>query len=166
MLQDYLLERDVDGVELRGLRARQHPLLAMLFEMNVGLEIGRIAQVIDEPNQRVDQVGTGLALRTVHIGQTEDGADRRFPLAHDGVEVFIDEIADVGSDSKTFGIVAVDGTEEAEQELVDRPQVKADGIEILGAADDRSVGGLTFDRVDAGEQQVRMVSSVHSISVT
>ncbi len=51
----------MNGVELRRLGPREHSLLAMLAQINVSAKIVGIAQMIDEADQRIDQVWTRLA---------------------------------------------------------------------------------------------------------
>ena len=54
--ENQLLERDMQDVELRRPHPRQHPFLAMPAQIDVGGEVVAVAQVLDEPDERVGAV--------------------------------------------------------------------------------------------------------------
>ena len=62
MIEDDLLQRDMENVEFRRLGPRQHSFLTMTPQINVGAQIGRVAQMGDETDQRIGHPGGPSAL--------------------------------------------------------------------------------------------------------
>ncbi len=150
-----MLERDVDGIELRRLRAREHPLLAVLAQVNVSLEVVGIAEMGDESNQRIDQVRTFLAGLSMDCRKAKNRSDRFLPLGHDCVEMLLDEVGDLRPGLQTLGLVTIDRTKQPTQQLIDLRQMKPNGVELLGRplnwgiGRDASDGGLVGMAADS-----------------
>ena len=64
---------------------------------------------------------SGLASPGVAIdrGQAKNRADSLFPFGDDRVEVLVDYVGDIGARLQALGLIAVDGSEQSAQKLVD-----------------------------------------------
>src|SRR6202043_1199296 len=89
--EDDLLERDVQDVELRRPHPRQHSLLAMPAQVDVGGEVVAVAQVRHEPDESVGAVARYL-LVVRNVAFVEHPADGGDPFLNDRFEVAVDYV--------------------------------------------------------------------------
>ena len=86
----------MNDVELRGVEPREHSFLAMPAQINVGRDVIRIPQMIDEADERIDHVVLAAFLVSIFTGDlriaVHDARDRFAPLVHYAVEVPLDQV--------------------------------------------------------------------------
>ena len=119
VIENDLLESDVDDVELRRLGPREHPLLAMPAQINVGANVVGIAQMVDEADERIDHVVCAAFLVVLRV-PVDNVGDRFSPLFDDAVEVPVDQIGGLGANLDAFGRAAPDRrTPQSRERLLD-----------------------------------------------
>src|ERR1700722_14929364 len=87
----------MNDVELRGIEAGEHSFLAMPAQIDVRVNVIRIAQMIDEADERIDHVVLAALLVSIFARDLwvagDDACDRFAPLVHNAVEVLIDQVS-------------------------------------------------------------------------
>ena len=95
----------MDDVELRRLGPREHPLLAMPAEINVGADVVGVAQMVNEADERIDHVVFAAILVVLRV-PVDDVGDRFSPLVDDAVEVPVDQVRGLGANLDALGRAA------------------------------------------------------------
>src|SRR4029077_7748035 len=146
VIKNYLLERDMDDVELRRLGPRDHPFLAMPTQINVSANVVRIAKMIDEPDQGIDHVALTAFLVVLGV-PVDDVSDRISPLLHDSVEVAIDQVRRLFANLDALWRATPDcRTPQARERLLDLGELIPDILQFFGGRLDGRVGRYTvFD---------------------
>ncbi len=120
----------MDAVELRGLRPRQHPLLAVAAQMNVGLDVIGVAQMVSEADERVGEIIAEALGRAARGRRTaEDGIDGGAPLLDESDELIVDKLGNRGPRGEAFGRAAVRIVEQRNEKRLDpaeRPAYRGD----------------------------------------
>src|SRR5581483_4918964 len=144
VFENYLLESDVDGVELGGFGAGQHPFLAMPAKIYVGVQAVRVAQMGIEADERVAQA---FEILLVGLGPSENCYQRLTPFVDDPIEMLIDQVGRGGANLHALWVAAVNrGPEQPRQQFLDGTQLLADYLKFRRGRFDWDVGWLALDR--------------------
>ena len=144
VIENYLLERDVNDVELRRLGPREHPFLAMPAQVNVRANIVRIAQMVKESDERIDHVVWAAFLVELLVPM-DDVCDRFSPLLHDAVEVPIDQVGGLGANLDALGRAAPNRlAPKTRQRLLDLGELASYRLQLFGSWLNRRVVRFTM----------------------
>src|ERR1700730_2975176 len=134
----------MDCVELRGLGARYHPLLAMAPKENVGLDIVRIPQMIDKTDEGVGGVFLSFLLlaegRALHRCASEQMAYLFAPLFVNAREMAVEEIPCFTPGFQTLRIATVRFAVQSTQGSFNLGQLGSDETELIGGGICSAVG--------------------------